>query len=358
MKTDTTITEKIDGSFFPGKSYNDKGEKVYSSAPSSKEISVFSNLNLKPLIQEGKDYTPNKRGNIEFSVGEYIIEVPILMVKNISTPTIKYLFRYFCNKYAENKTRQQEFSGEEYFKLRNLKDTPDNRKAINDQLIILSSFSYYTRSKKSGDMLPPVTFINDAFFRNFIFKFSFGDNYIQYVLSKASCTPYFPNILFSLDSRYDYNAFYIGEKMSIHKAQNTGKTNENRITVEKLLPVTDLPTEERVKDIKSRNTKQRISIPFINALETLNKLGGLNSTFKIKIETPEKKVLFYDGKSWNYGLKNIAIKEYNKDKLYDYQQLKDYMIIFDIVGYPELKPSVERQKKGKAIAYQQTKKKK
>ena len=43
--------------------------------------------------------------------------------------------------------------------------------------------------------------------------------------------------------------------------------------------------------------------------------------------------------------------------LYDYQQLRDSMIDFDIVGYPKVKPIEERLVKKKAIERQQSKKK-
>lgn len=355
---DAKQTNINDLSFTPGEG---EGKLLpFSTNLSSNETSAFIGFSPKELSQRKNYIATDEEDNgfVELGYkygrqGALYLEFVDKIKKELYTPDTRILARFLFGIYTTTGgSLEQSIPLSDYFKIRGITDNKENRKTLKQQLKTLSQCRLDIHTSNSWKQCQ---FIVEPGIQQNRIVFTFGASFVKYIMSNISTPPY-PQLLYSLKGIYDINAFLIGDKLTLHKYMNLGRANEFRISVDSLLKVTDLPTEEYVKYKYRRDTKNRISTPFINALEVLNNLGGLNSTFSIKIETPEGKLLSFNGEKWRVKVRDNFI-DYDTNKLYDYQQLRDSMIDFDIVGYPKVKPIEERLVKKKAIERQQSKKK-
>lgn len=161
---------------------------------------------------------------------------------------------------------------DEFKTLRGIRDDKEARKQLSKAAEDLynSSIEYsfgkltiktrYIEAKAEIKNSSITFYISSAFFNN---------------LKENRSIAYIPYGLFTIPTKSD-NAYSIAMFLADNKRRNLGKANENRVSINKLLEITSLPT---VDEIKPNRYKQQIIDPFINALNTAASTGDF--TYKI-----------------------------------------------------------------------------
>lgn len=141
---------------------------------------------------------------------------------------------------------------------------------------------------------------------------TFDADFANYMVNRNFIT-YYPVELLKLDARKP-NAYYIGRKLSSHyyMKNNRAKGTYNRLQVQTILEVTELPSYEDLKEKGiARKWEERIKDRLEEALEELYRIGVL--------------------RSWTYcHQKGIELTDVEKGDIISYAEFKDLYIKFDL----------------------------
>lgn len=160
---------------------------------------------------------------------------------------------------------------EAYMERRGLKDRKEAKNQVRADLDILKTASI-TGEEKRGKNTQAYSFVNIAdsgeIKRNGDIVFTFGNTFYQMLLG-YSPMPY-PAQLQTLNSKKNPNSYYLLRKIAEHKYMNSGKDNEDRISVKTLLEASPyLPSYKEVM-AGNRNVADRILSPFERDMDALD----------------------------------------------------------------------------------------
>ena len=191
--------------------------------------------------------------------------------KNLTVPTMQ-LLDFMDIRLTERgmKSPSVEFTVDEYMQYRRLSDRKSIREQIQSAIEELKSISLEWEEKR-GKRQIEYKFMNIAdsgyVSRNGKITFTFGTTFFG-VLKTYSVMSY-PEQLGQINSRLNPNSYNFLRKISEHKNMNTGKKNENIISVETLLSCANaLPSYDEVM-ASDRHISSRIIEPFLRDMNAL-----------------------------------------------------------------------------------------
>lgn len=159
---------------------------------------------------------------------------------------------------------------EEYMAKRGLKDKKEARKQATDDLEILfnAKISFKEKRKKGQEQdFHDIRIIDSKGIRKGIINVTFGTAFYNILLGYP-IMPY-PAQLWTLNSKYNPNSFYLLRKIAEHKNMNVGKKNEDIIAVKTLLAVApSIPSYDEVMG-QSRHINRLIIEPFERDMDAL-----------------------------------------------------------------------------------------
>lgn len=159
---------------------------------------------------------------------------------------------------------------EEYMAKRGLKDKKEARKQATDDLNTLfnAQISFKEKRKKGQEQdFHDIRIIDSKGIRKGVINVTFGTAFYN-ILSGYPIMPY-PSQLWTLNSKRNPNSFYLLRKIAEHKNMNTGKKNEDIISVKTLLAVApNLPSYEEVM-VTDRAITRKIIEPFERDMDAL-----------------------------------------------------------------------------------------
>ena len=191
--------------------------------------------------------------------------------KNLTVPTMQLLdFMDIILTESGMKSPIVEFSLDEYMQHRKLSDRKSAKEQIKSAIEELKSISLEWEEKR-GKRQIEYKFMNIAdsgyVSRNGKITFTFGTTFFG-VLKTYSVMSY-PEQLGQINSRLNPNSYNFLRKISEHKNMNTGKKNENIISVETLLSCANaLPSYDEVM-ASDRHISSRIIEPFLRDMNAL-----------------------------------------------------------------------------------------
>lgn len=210
------------------------------------------------------------------------------------------------------------------------------RKAVKRDLDIIhaSVLTWEEPIKGKNRDFERVSLVTYTGIKNGNIKISFSPEIASYLAERNLITQY-PTKLLSISGRQP-NAYYIGRKLYEHYNidNNQIRGTHDRISIAKLLEVTDLPTYEEVQATDRGHWQERIKEPLERALDTLT----------------EKEIL----KDWKYtharGVDLTEEEASNITRHSDFEKLYLHFVPADTVDHTERIEAKleERQKKKKA----------
>lgn len=207
--------------------------------------------------------------------------------------SIDKLLRQINSKSLMNNCQDQkvEITLDEFMELRGLRDRKEARKQFNKAIDLLYNVSYelddgkhkisvrYLQIKATIDNSRAVFLLSDPFFKQ---------------LRDNGSIDYSPKGFLRMDGKSD-NAYAVGMYLSDQRRRNIGKGDSYRVSIGKLLEVTDLPS---ASGIDSKYYRRQIIVPFFNALNKAASEG--NFEYRIvhsrgdTLTAEEKNNIMYD----------------------------------------------------------------
>jgi len=178
-----------------------------------------------------------------------------------------------------------------------------------------TTFSWTEKINGKDRMYANVSFISGYKITKDTITIEFSLSAAEYLVSLNTLIQY-PRSLYAVDDR-DYNAFAIGEAMSLHYSQynNVIRGTEQMLSVIKLLEVTSFPSYETLKN-KRWGWERNIKEPLEKALDHLYQCGFL--------------------KDWSYSkTKGIKLTNEEAGQITSYEKFMSLYIWYELKDYPE-----------------------
>lgn len=283
-----------------------------------------TNALTKIRAVEGKNLTIDPiTGTATIVRGNYTITIPnYASLAGLRTSTYQ-LLDALTKAFTESggKSPTVSISLEDYMIMRGLKDRKEAKNQVRADLDILRQTSI-TGEERRGKNTSSYTFVNIAdsgeVKRNGDIVFTYGSTFCQMLLGYP-LMPYPPQ-LFRLNGKRNPNSFYFLRKISEHKYMNSGKKNEDIISVKTLLASTDyIPSYADVM-AGNKNISDRIITPFERDMDVL-------------AETL----------SWHYCRSNNEPLTDAELANLTYDIFKDLLVKITWKSYPDQTPRLERK---------------
>lgn len=200
---------------------------------------------------------------------------------------------------------------DEFMELRGLSDRKEARKQFTKVIDDLFNLSCKTKNSKYGE----IRYVqNKPVIKNSQVSFALSDFYLAALIYYSSIS-LLPTSFMRIDGRGS-NAYKIAVYLSDHKRRNLNKSNENKVTIAKLLEITSLPD---AKTIEPNHYKQQIIDPFFAALEKAKSTGEFTYTLSRRGDDACNTVeAHYD---YNYFITCTVNVQWLKEP--DYTQLRE-----------------------------------
>lgn len=178
------------------------------------------------------------------------------------------------------------FPLEEYMNLRGIKTVDDARKIVDEDLktIFYSAITFEDKRGKEYSLLNVHVLDIKGEIENSIVILKFSQTYFDYLKTLPPMP--FSSTLWGLNHKLHPHSYFLGRYLHELKNMNSGKANEDLISVQKLFEVCpDLPSKDEVMK-GNRNLKARIMRPLIRDLKALKK----DFDFDFRLPTNSKKI--------------------------------------------------------------------